>query len=120
MSEYENYLAYLQSNALSEEKRAEPEIEDDTIVKALEKLELKKASAIETKKETEKLEKFVPEPIHKVVHEEIDPVYGGRTQTIREKAIFLQKKMDEANQLTRWINKEIYRYTVRARNILNV
>ena len=100
MSQYENYLSHLQSNSLPEEKIPD-EVQDNTIVEALKTLEIEKSKAIEKVKETEKLEKFVPEPIRKVVHEEIDPVYGKQTISIRDKAIFLQKQMDEADKLTR-------------------
>ena len=100
MSQYENYVSHLQSNSLPEEKIPD-EVQDNTIVEALKTLEIEKSKAIEKVKETEKLEKFVPEPIHKVVHEEIDPVYGKQTISIRDKAIFLQKQMDEADKLTR-------------------
>ena len=100
MSQYENYLSHLQSNSLPEENPSD-EFQDNTIVEALKNLEIEKSKAIEKVKETEKLENFVPEPIHKVVHEEIDPVYGKQTLSIRNKAIFLQKQMDEADKLTR-------------------
>ena len=100
MSQYENYLSHLQSNSLPEEKIPD-EVQDNTIVEALKTLEIEKSKAIEKVKETKKLEKFVPEPIRKVVHEEIDPVYGKQTISIRDKAIFLQKQMDEADKLTR-------------------
>jgi len=104
MSQYENYLSHLQSNSLPEEKIPD-EVQDNTIVEALKTLEIEKSKAIEKVKETEKLEKFVPEPIRKVVHEEIDPVYGKQTISIRDKAIFLQKQMDEAEKLTREISE---------------